>query len=199
MLDRQNMVLHHKRGGVALLLVLMGLLLVSIGTISALFIKQTETIENEFTAKPANILILEEFDGDVKSNVAIQNTSEIPVYIRVALVPNWEDVDGNIMGISASMSDFTLTGYPGTGWVLGTDGYWYYTSPVTKGGQTSNLFDTAVVNAADHGYNMNLKVLAQCIQADGESSNGERPVEQVWSTGVVGVNEDGSLNIQQEE
>ncbi|MBQ3179857.1 MAG: hypothetical protein IJB55_00675, partial [Firmicutes bacterium] len=103
----------------------------------------------------------------------------VDAYIRVAIIPTWEDDEGNPVGVSASLNDLDIVWTSSNKWEKGDDGFWYYTSPVSAGASTGNLIAEATVKTAN-GYKMNLQILAQGIQADGVDSNDETPVEQAW-------------------
>ena len=133
------------------------------GTLAWLAASTAETV-NTFSPAQMEIEVKEEFDGETKQNVKVQNNSETAVYIRVALVPTWVNAAGEPMAESASLADLTITGLPGNGW-FEQDGYYYCLSPVPVDGITPELLGTAKVKAAPAGCTMDLRVLAQAVQA----------------------------------
>lgn len=157
-------------------------LLVSAGGTLAYLFTSTDPVENTFSPAEMGIVIHENndkpFDGKKKTNVYVENTSQADVYIRVALVPTWEDGAGNAVAIPASLNDLEIDW--GSNWSLQSDGYYYYTKVVAAGDTTEPLIDTATVKI-ENGYHMNLQILAQAIQADGvDSDTKEIPVYQAW-------------------
>ena len=139
-------------------------LTVGVGGTLAYLIANGGSITNIFNPTQASIQIVETFDKTTKEDVYVKNTCEIPVYVRVALVPTWEDANGNPVGVSASLDDLAIT-WDLDKWVKSGD-YWYYKEAVAVGGQTENLIDEATVTTVN-GYKMNLQIIAEAIQADG--------------------------------
>ncbi|MCQ2603698.1 MAG: hypothetical protein MJ215_01445, partial [Spirochaetia bacterium] len=79
--------------------------------------------------------IEDKVDGMVKSDVVIKNTGTVREYIRATITANWYDAEGNIVApwsvdSTGKCSQGEFTGLTGTGWILGADGYYYYTYPV---------------------------------------------------------------------
>lgn len=145
------------------------------GTLAWLAASTEETV-NTFSPAQMEIQVKEEFDGKIKKNVRVENTSETAVYIRVSLVPTWVNAAGEPVAESASLADLTITNLPANGWVKHGNDY-YYTQPVSAGAITPKLFTSAVVkdNAAPAGCTMDLQVLAQAVQAAPKDA-----VEAAW-------------------
>lgn len=156
------------RRGLVLAAALALTLIFSAGGTLAWLAAGTEETVNTFSPAQMEIQVKEEFDGEIKKNVRVENKSETAVYIRVALVPTWvtDDAKHEPVAQSASLDDLTFTNLPANGWVKHGN-YYYYTLPVSAGAITPELFTSAVVkdNAAPAGCTMNLQVLAQAIQA----------------------------------
>ena len=164
-----------------LLASLAAILLVGVAGTLALLITQSGPVKNTFVPGNVAVAVQETFTqgGTEKTDVKIQNTGNVDAYIRVAIIPTWEDDEGNPVGVSASLNDLDIVWTSSNKWEKGDDGFWYYTSPVSAGASTGNLIAEATVKTAN-GYKMNLQILAQGIQADGVDSNDETPVEQAW-------------------
>lgn len=119
----------------------------------------------------------EDFDGgDKKEKVKFQNTGLSTSYMRAAIVGVWVK-DGNVVG-SWDMDDKnagTFVGFPGTNWVKGNDGFFYYTEPVEKGKYTTNLFDSYTLTAEPPllGAYFEMSVVVQAVIADS--------YEQAWT------------------
>ena len=173
---------------------LLMVLVMSVGGTLAWLTAHTSAITNTFTVATPGVKIEEGFDKQTKSNVQVKNTGEVEAYIRVALVPTWEDENGNAVAEPASLDDLSITWGNSGKWLKGTDGYWYYKEPVAPGYSTEVLLEKATVTT-ENGYHMNLQVMADSIQADPT-----RAVTAMWGTdkggAVTGV--DGTaLRIQQ--
>lgn len=173
---------------------LLMVLFMSVGGTLAWLTAHTSAITNTFTVATPGVEIEEEFDKQTKSDVKVKNTGEVEAYIRVALVPTWEDENGNAVAEPASLDDLSITWGNSGKWLKGTDGYWYYKEPVAPGDRTAVLLENATVTT-ENGYHMNLQVMADSIQADPT-----RAVTAMWGTAkggaVTGV--DGTtLQIQQ--
>lgn len=173
---------------------LLMVLVMSVGGTLAWLTAHTNAITNTFTVATPGVKIEEGFDKQTKSDVKVKNTGEVEAYIRVALVPTWEDENGNAVAEPASLDDLSITWGNSGKWLKGTDGYWYYKEPVAPGYSTEVLLEKATVTT-ENGYHMNLQVMADSIQADPT-----RAVTAMWGTAkrgaVTGV--DGTtLQIQQ--
>ena len=159
----------------------------SIGLTSA-FLTSQQGLTNTFTPGKVSCEVVENVSGGKKTVVQVKNPQTddaVPAYIRVAVVANTVDAEGNITG-SANVSG----SLGGEGWVLGADGYYYYTKIVEPERDTSNL-----VKAPIPLSNIQVTVLAQAIQAHGVS-DGESAVAEAWKSGVSSVAADGSLVIK---
>lgn len=158
------------------------LLTVGVGGTLAYLIAEGGSITNVFEAEQASIQIIEDpFSGSEKSGVLVKNTCDIPVYVRVAIVPTWEDDDGDAVGVSASLNDLTIR-WGSSNWVKYGD-YWYYNEAVASKAVTAELINTATVATAN-GYKMNLQILAEAIQADGVDAKGNKPIELAWKVDI---------------
>lgn len=147
------------------------------GTLAYLFTK-TEPVENTFTPAHVSCEVTENFDGKTKSNVNVENTSDIPAYIRVKLVTYRVNEQGQHIGGTASVPKFT----PGTNWVE-HDGYYYYTLPVNPDEKPSedligSISLTGSYNDADGGKQV-IEVMAEAIQSSPATA-----VQQAWGVAI---------------
>ncbi|MDD5902260.1 MAG: hypothetical protein PUC58_02725 [Oscillospiraceae bacterium] len=155
----------------ALIIALALILVLAVGGTVAYIFTQTGPVINTFTPTEAKITVDEEISGNQKTSITVENISTgVPVYIRVALVANMIDEDGNVTG-AADVPMFT----PGDNWILGNDGYYYYTKPVPVGQSTGSLLETAMTL----DENMQVVVLADAIQAEPTTA-----VTQAWGVTV---------------
>lgn len=158
----------------ALILSLCLIFALAVGTTFALLKANTEPVTNTFTAAKSGTDIVEKLDGSQKTSIKVQNTGTAVSYVRVKLVMNWVDENGNIsaepVNITPSITD---------NWFL-KDGIYYYKMPVAAKGETTNLLKTPITqDAAPEGYHLEVTVLAESIQAAPSAA-----VQQSWGVGV---------------
>lgn len=149
-----------------------------------------KSLVNLFTKSVVDIEIVEEFDGDVKKNVAITNDGNIEVYIRVRLNPSWlicdaadledDQIEENCetLGIIAAPVDIEVP----DSWIY-IDGYYYYKEPLAVGAVSDELVGDEGIPAPVHTdplMRYKLDVVSSSIQA-----NPSTTVENVWNVEVV--------------
>ena len=144
----------------ALILSLCLIFALAVGTTFALLKASTAPVENTFTAAKSGTDIVEELDGNQKKSIVVKNTGTAVSYVRVKLVMNWVDENGNVsaepVNITPSITD---------DWFL-KDGIYYYKMPVAAKGETTNLLkDPITQGTAPEGYHLEVTVLAESIQA----------------------------------
>ena len=162
----------------ALIIALALILVLAVGGTVAYIFTQTDPVINTFTPTEAKITVDEKTNSNKKTSITVENISTgVPVYIRVALVANMIDKDENVTG-AASVPTFTL----GDNWIVGNDGYYYYTEPVPVRESTGNLLEKAMTL----DENMQVVVLADAIQA--------MPKEAVIDAWGVTVDSNGSIS-----
>ena len=141
----------------ALIIALALILVLAVGGTVAYIFTQTDPVINTFTPTEAKITVDEKTNNNQKTEIIVKNNSTgVPVYIRVALVANMIDKDENVTG-AASVPTFTL----GKDWIKGSDGYYYYTKAVPVGESTGNLLKAPM----ELSENMQVVILADAIQA----------------------------------
>lgn len=169
------------------------LLTLSVGGTVAFLVAKGTPVRNEFTPSTVSCQVIEEFNGEVKTDVAIQNTGDTEAYIRAAIVVTWKAAEGgNIYAVKPKENvDYTIT-LNDTDWVLGSDGFYYHKNPVAAGGTTQELIKNCYPEASKvpAGYGLNVEILGSAIQSVPDSV-----VTSVWSSGVSGVN-GGILSIK---
>lgn len=169
-----------------LLLTAMSLALVlglTVGMTIAFVLTNTEALENTFVPAVVEISTQENYDSDANaysSFTVVNSGSNIPVYIRVAVVANWRNTGGNVCGGEHDAAIPTIT--PGTDWVLEADGYYYYTKPVAVGAATGNLLDGPLTMGTDaDGCQTQFFFLASAIQAQGvKDGTGTPAYKDAW-------------------
>lgn len=189
------------------ILAIAAVIVLSIGGTFAYVEFSTGSVVNVFKHGAVNITVDEEFDQedisyDVTSKkVRIKNDScnnelnVVPVYIRVALVSSWINEDGTVKAVNPdefieyilnlndqSTTDWVMAADVSDGsWVLGNDGFYYFTGVVDVDCYTDFLLegvklkDNAIKPDAGH---LEINVLADAVQADISKVN------KAWKTPV---------------
>lgn len=158
----------------ALILSLCLIFALAVGTTFALLKASTAPVENTFTAAKSGTDIVEKLDGSQKTSIAVKNTGTAVSYVRVKLVMNWVDENGNV-----SAEPVNITPSITADW-FEQDGIYYYKMPVAAKGETTNLLQTPITqDAAPVGYHLEVTVLAESIQAAPSTA-----VQQSWGVGV---------------
>ena len=155
------------------------------GTVAWLTTKDAP-ITNTFNPSKVACEVTESFNGNVKSSVNVKNTGDIDAYIRVKLVTYRTNEQGQHIGGTAALPQFTL----GANWVE-YNGYYYYTLPVAPGDKpatklTDSMTLTENYDDADGGH-QSIDVMAEAIQSVPEAA-----VKAAWGTGFS-IGTDGSL------
>ena len=144
----------------ALILFLCLIFALAVGTTFALLKANTDPVTNTFTAAKSGTDIVEELDGNQKKSIVVKNTGTAVSYVRVKLVMNWVDENGNV-----SAEPVNITPSITADW-FEQDGIYYYKMPVAAKGETTNLLQTPITqDAAPEGYHLEVTVLAESIQA----------------------------------
>lgn len=164
----------------ALILSLCLIFALAVGTTFALLKASTAPVENTFTAAKSGTDIVEKLDGSQKTSIAVKNTGTAVSYVRVKLVMNWVDENGNV-----SAEPVNITPSITADW-FEQDGIYYYKMPVAAKDFTTNLLQTPITqDAAPEGYHLEVTVLAESIQA--------APSKAVTDSWGVGVDSNGYL------
>ena len=155
------------------------LLALAIGGTLAWLSTKDAPITNTFKPSHVSCSVTEEFDGKIKSNVNVTNTSDIDAYIRVKLVTYRTNDRGQHIGGTAELPSFT----PGENWVE-HDGYYYYTLPVAAGAAPERplIGESGIAlteyTDADGGKQV-VEVMAEAIQ-----SGPAQAVGQAWGVSI---------------
>ena len=172
-----------------------------IGGTVAYLIDTAGPVTNTFTPSNIDITVDENFEGKVKENVQIKNTGDTAAYIRAKIVVTWKKT----VKVNGEDIEFVFSDTPELGthytmelnnsaWIKGSDGFYYYLSPVSPESSTSNLINKATwIKACDDtSYSLSIDIISQAIQADGVDSNGYYPVVLAWNS-VTGIDSNGLL------
>ena len=165
---------HHKRSrrrsgkSIALLVSLLLLATVTVGGTLAFLVDTAGPLHNLFNPSEVTTQVEETINGTTKSNVYIKNTGDTDAWIRAAVVVTWQNEDGNVYG-QAPAKDTNYTNWrPGTDWMQGGDGFYYYTKPVAAGESTATALIAEISpigNPPADGYYLTVEIIGSGIQS----------------------------------
>ena len=139
------------------LLALVLILVCTVGGTVAYLVTHTDPVVNTFTPGEVSCQVEEEFkDNTVKTKAVVKNTGNVPAYIRVAVVANTIDGEGNITGMT-TLPDNRLNE---TYWTKSGD-FYYYNDVVQPGDVTANLLTAAGIDLTG----IQVTILASAIQS----------------------------------
>ena len=174
----------HTKRRTTLLSIFLILSLAVSGTL-AYIVARTDNVNNQF--EPSYVTCQVNANNDDTFDVT--NTSDIDAYIRAAIVVNWMDDQGNVRGISPKASDYSLTVNATDWWKDTKTGYYYYKYSVVPAGVTEDLitsYGLAAGVTAPSGYELCVEVVAEAIQADGDTDNGAVPAyRNAWGISSI--------------
>jgi hypothetical protein len=162
---------------VALLVSWALLLTVAVGVTVAFIADKTPEMENTF--QPSYVDCEVNKTGDTIYKVT--NTGDTNAYVRVAVVVNWKNTTTS--NIYAQAPQFAVN--VSDGWLLGSDGYYYYTGMLAPKAVTSAFTVTSSGTAPD-GYALSVEIVASAIQATPNAV-------EAWSNAVVAPSEGAAL------
>ena len=156
----------NRRKSILLAALVVLLLTFSVSGTIAWLTTSTKPIENTFTPATVDTEIVETFTNNVKSSITVKNNGTASAYVRVALVANWVNANGEIV----APASVDLTGKLNSNWTKSGE-YYYYTKEVPVGEATSNLLaeNQTITQPSDGPADASLQivVLHQSIQAQG--------------------------------
>lgn len=151
-----------------------------VGGTVAYLVADTDPLTNNFDLAEVSCRVEEEFKNQIKENVKIQNTGDIPAYIRAKVVVTWKDEDGNVYGQAPiEETDYTIQFNEGV-WKREGD-YWYYDEPVAPVTE-NNCYTPVLINRCSpiadqtpEGYHLSVEILAEAIQ-----SEPTKAIQEAW-------------------
>ena len=147
-----------------------------VGSTVAYLITNTDPVENKFAYASVSCEVKEDFNGNTKENVQITNTGSTNAYIRATYVVNWLDKDGKIAVSVPEGYSYNVTENPDGKWTKGTDGYFYYLTPVAPDASTpGSLLNCTVTRPENPEYRLSVEILATAIQ-----STPAKAVTEAW-------------------
>lgn len=175
-------------------LVLLGLSVLS-GTTLAYISTVTQPISAQFPIEiPADSASTESAGSEImlttaesgNRTISIKNSGNIPVYVRAVVIATAGDT--NTSAYAPENGDYTIEYADDTAWVLAEDGFWYYTALVASEDSTDSLIQDMQKHVSGE---ISVEVLVQTCNQDS--------VIQNWSSGVKGINDNGTLKIEEAE
>lgn len=117
---------------------------------------------NSFSATEVTVAIKEDFTKPadpepgyvIQKKPRVENTSKIPVYVRVRA--------------EVSNSDLLETIHPNVQWTLEADGFYYYNHVLEPGETTDDVFDSVTIKSnvlKEEIKNLDVLVYAEAVQA----------------------------------
>lgn len=162
-----------------------------VGVTVAFIIDKTDPITNTFKPSQVSCQVIEESwvnGSTVKEDVKILNSGDTDAYVRTAIVVNWQNEDGEILGIAPVLGDDYTIDINDQDWIQGSDGYYYHRSIIESGTNSSVLIENCTVTAeapAD-GYTLSVEILASAVQSSPATA-----VNDAWG---ASVSDDGILS-----
>lgn len=153
-----------------------------VGSTVAFLVTKTAPVENKFTYASVSCTVSESFNGTTKEKVQIQNTGTTDAYIRATYVVSWLNKDGSIAPVPQGTTPdgyiLSISENPNNAWTKGTDGYFYYLTPVAPGGLTDGSLVNCTVTypqGVEPEYILSVEILATAVQ-----STPAKAVREAW-------------------
>ena len=161
-----------------------------VGSTVAFLVTKTAPVENKFTYASVSCTVSESFNGTTKEKVQIQNTGTTDAYIRATYVVSWLNKDGSIAPVPQGTTPdgyiLSISENPNKAWTKGTDGYFYYLTPVAPGGLTVGSLVNCTVTypqGVEPEYILSVEILATAVQ-----STPAKAVQEAWGVTPVSGN-----------
>lgn len=168
---------------IKLVICLILLLMISVGGTIAFVVTHTSEIRNTFTESVVKCEVDETFENNVKSNVSIKNTGDTTAYIRAFVNVTWMNESGQVASVSPKSTDYMIE-YSTSGWLKGSDGYYYYSLPVQPNDKTAVLINSCRLletASAPDGYYLSVEIVCSAIQSTPVSV-----VSDIWHVQLSG-------------
>ena len=149
------------RKSVILFVLVLAILAGAIGGTYAYITVKSNPVVNTFTVADSDVTIVEQVDGSTKKSIKLQNTGDVPEYVRVAVVGYYVDEDGNLI-VPWNESIALATGWEKVG------DFYYCKVPVGIGEFTPELLQKPIECSSlpDGAVSLVIDVLAQAVQSE---------------------------------
>ena len=154
------------------------------GTLAFIAVK-TASVQNQFESAYVTCQVNVNDDNSID----LMNTGNVDAYIRAAIIVNWMDSEGNVLGaapkeaVDENGGDYSLVINNTTWQKDDTTGFYYYKARVGASESTDNLIDY-IYETTDNrpsSYTLSIEVIAEAIQADGVTdADGTPAVQDAW-------------------
>lgn len=128
---------------------------------SLAWLVSNDNVTNSMVPGEVPIQINETVSNNVKSDVTVTNNGNIQAFIRVAIIANAVDEQGNVTTGQAPQFSYNTDK-----WQLLSDGYYYYKGIVQPNGTTGDTTDPLFTGPVDFA-NGEINILAESIQVLG--------------------------------
>lgn len=149
--------------------------LIALACVGGVFawLSATGILANSFGIGSVEPVVEETLSGSVKSNVYLKNQGTTPAYLRANVDVHWQDDAGNqLWDEPVENVDYAIKWGSGVSdtakenvWVKGSDGFWYWTSPVSPLGGTGQLIDEVSPAGDSEGKHLVVDISTQGIQS----------------------------------
>jgi hypothetical protein len=165
---------------IIILVSIITVLVTGISSTLAVIVQRTESITNTFT--PGKIVL-------AQTETAVTNTAEsdVAVYVRLAIVVNYQDDNGNVYHEGAIEKDYNVS--TTADWLKGGDGFYYYTKPIAPGYSSTAFPTVAAITLDASNPKLNYNLVTTYVTAGVQASPTE-VVNLAW-----GVTLDANGNI----
>ena len=140
------------------------------------YLTSDSSLENTFTIASVKPDVNETFNNNIKTDVSIENTGDIPVYIRAKIMIYYQDADGKILGdIPEEDLDYSIE-YPtdlNTYWIQADDGFYYYRDKVNSQSQTTYLIKNCESKENNSNKHLVVDIITEAIQANPQDAVGD--------------------------
>ena len=170
-----------------LALLLAVLVVVSVVATVAYIMTKTPSLDNTFEPARVTCEVVEQFNGTIKTNVAVKNTGNVSAYMRATIVVNWVSTqdDSVYSQMPIATTDYAIL-FGSSNWQLGADGFYYYTMPVAPGETSENLIASlSDLGTAPEGYRLSVQLIASAVQSTPATA-----AQELWK---VTISDDGRL------
>lgn len=160
------------------------------GGTAAYMKKKTAAVTNKVIPVSFSVDIQEKTEDGALKNLSVKNTGSMPAYVRIKLIINWKNADGNVYGVRpVKDKDYTLTIPDGNGWLYDKpDSLWYYKNPVAPNTNTGIFIaecKPVSPSTAPAGYTLSVEAAVQAIRTV--------PVEDIFYAWPIDIGENGEI------
>lgn len=156
------------------------LLSIAVGATFAYLISGTEAEENSFVPGKVDCYVTDDY------KVSLTDGTNVPTYVRVAIVATWQDGEGNVYATANDVINVNVTAE----WQENR-GYYYYPEKLVPGETiVTPAFSTGFTYSGDasgipEGYELCVEVHAEAIQAIGRTDdNTEEAYQNSWNAAI---------------